>query len=600
MNSKNEKCRRLVNAAFFLLGTAVIMLLYENFTHLPIGGMQFPVSLFWNWILFLLICLFLLFITGSLKLALRIEGGVFVLLGLTEFYLIRFRGIPFLPLDLFSLATAAEVAGSYDYRPDQACFISFCAYAALLVLTFFCDGRIGEKGKEKPFLRSTGAFISLLLIVLYMAAAGQAFVVQTLGLYDNLSNPLTLTQKDGTAAAFLMELSHSVIRKPEGYSPDQAQEYLAGAENREGNETKTVPPSDYADIIVIMDEAFSDIALIHEFETNQDYMPYVHSLQSSGKNCVTGFADVSIVGGNTPNTEYEFLTGNTLAFLPQGCVPFQSYVRSETDAMPRYLSGLGYTAESLHPYLKEGWRRDRVYPLLGFEKSLFLSDMPEDAEIVRKYVSDRASFEKIIDEYEKRDRDKPFFLFNVTMQNHSPFDEPFENFETGVQALEFDRFETDCYLSLIRASDEAFRELTAYFERQERPVVIVLFGDHQPGSTTVEPLWTLAGTDGKHLSDEQNSRRYRVPFVLWTNFPSETENGVETSINYLGNYVLEKAGVPLDPYRCFLKEVSEQYPVISNIRVKDRDGRTFTAPELSDELLPYRQVQYYQMFERLF
>ena len=61
---------------------------------------------------------------------------------------------------------------------------------------------------------------------------------------------------------------------------------------------------------VILNEAFSDLAVRGNFTTNEDYMPFIHSLQQGAENTRTGYLNVSVLGGNTANTEFEFLTGN--------------------------------------------------------------------------------------------------------------------------------------------------------------------------------------------------------------------------------------------------------------------------------------------------
>ena len=43
--------------------------------------------------------------------------------------------------------------------------------------------------------------------------------------------------------------------------------------------------SESPDVIVIMNESFSDLSVINSFNTNKDYMPFFHSLN---ENCVKG------------------------------------------------------------------------------------------------------------------------------------------------------------------------------------------------------------------------------------------------------------------------------------------------------------------------
>ena len=146
-------------------------------------------------------------------------------------------------------------------------------------------------------------------------------------------------------------------------------------------------------IIVVMNESFSDLSVLGDFKTNEDYLPFLHSLQQGAENTVTGMLNVSVCGGNTADTEYEFLTGNTMAFLPQGSIPYQQYVNGERPSLASYLQSLGYETVATHPYYATGWNRDKVYPWLGFEQSIF-KDQYYGARFVRDYVSDASCADK--------------------------------------------------------------------------------------------------------------------------------------------------------------------------------------------------------------
>ena len=97
-------------------------------------------------------------------------------------------------------------------------------------------------------------------------------------------------------------------------------------------------------IIVVMNESFSDLSVLGDFEVNKDYMTFLHRLFEGEENTVTGMLNVSVCGGNTANTEFEFLTGNTMAFLPQGSIPYQQYINGRLPSLAEHLSSLGYHA----------------------------------------------------------------------------------------------------------------------------------------------------------------------------------------------------------------------------------------------------------------
>ena len=167
---------------------------------------------------------------------------------------------------------------------------------------------------------------------------------------------------NGMAVTFAMNLAYMSIDVPKGYEKEEAEALLSGYESSgtAGNSAANERPN----IIVIMDEAFSDMASVGEFQASEDYMPFVHKLQNGEENTITGNLQVSVCGGNTANSEFEFLTGNTMAFLPQGSIPYQQYITKELPAIPAYLKSLGYQTIATHPYYASGWERDEIYPLL--------------------------------------------------------------------------------------------------------------------------------------------------------------------------------------------------------------------------------------------
>lgn len=590
---RQEKTSSIVkDLILFVLIPAAIMYLFEAFTHNPFVRMK-PGIQGLNIILFIIIEFLFLFITGRSSIALRIMCVLFMILGLAEYYLVEFRGVTLLPWDIGSLGTAAEVASGYDYRPGLRAVLCIAGFIVLFILCHFAGLKIrGHYG-----FRAAGAFVSVVLIILYTLFVQTKFAEKTFGFYTKLFTPTAISERDGTLTAFLMELQYMNVKKPGGYSKEAAEEMLSEYEGKAPDENK-------ANIIVIMNEAFSDLSVLGPFETNEDYMPYVHSLQSDGKNVITGKLYVSIVGGNTPNTEFEFLTGDSLAFLPEGSIPYQQYVDEGIYAMPAYLKDTGYTTVGMHPYYPGGWERERVYPELGFEKSMFIDDFDKDSEKIRGYISDMACSKQIIKEYENnKDTGRPFFSFLVTMQNHSPYEDK-ADMPSDISIL-YDRelknkANAERYLSLIKESDEAFRYLTDYFENIDEPTVIVFFGDHEPSDSVVRPVLRIQGKDTGNLSEEDVENRYVVPYVIWANFDIDTKHDCDMSANLLGNEVLKRAGAGYYPYRSFLDEMASNYPVFSAVSCIDDKGRSVDEEtKASDPLIEkYRKLQYYELFDK--
>ena len=585
---------RLSLIMLFIAPAATFYLL-EWYTHNPFETMKTTPQVL-NLIMFELLALLLFSVFGKLHVALMAETLFFAIYGLANYFVLNFRSVPIQPWDLLSIGTAASVAGNYDYTLDRQALLVVLGFLFLLILEFFCRFTL-KKGTWKLRLPMAAT------LVVMLGAFGLMFhsdeiVEQKLRLYNKLFTPTTISYKNGTALAFVMELRYLSVDKPAGYNADTAAQELAALEEESMSEPAMAgagsDEGEFPNIIVIMDEAFSDPAILGDFTVNQDYMPFVHSLLDGAENTVSGWLNVSVLGGNTANTEFEYLTGNTMAFLPQGSIPYQQYIKGETPSLASHLAGLGYQTVAMHPYNASGWDRDTVYPAMGFSEMYFLPDF-DNAAKVRNYVSDQSDFEKIVEIYENKG-DNPLFLFNVTMQNHSSYTESFDNFDPQIE-VEGGSQTLNNYLSLLSLSDEALGELVSYFEGQEEDTVIVFFGDHQTTNSVIEPILKLNGKSSSTLTEEEQADRYKVPFFIWANFDIEEETDVETSANYLAARTLEAAGVPLDGYFTWLSGFSETVPVISANHVTLADGTFTNADDQSELLSDYKGYQYYRLFD---
>lgn len=576
------------------IAPAVTFYLLEWYTHNPFETMKATPQVL-NLIMFELLALLLFAVFGKLHVALMTETLFFGIYGLANYFVLNFRSVPIQPWDLLSIGTAASVAGNYEYTLDRQALLVVLGFILLLILEYFCRFTL-KKGTWKLRLPMAAT------LVVMLGAFGLMFhsdeiVEQKLRLYNKLFTPTTISYKNGTALAFVMELRYMSVDKPAGYDADAATQELAALEEESMSEPAMAAASDgeeLPNIIVIMDEAFSDPAILGDFTVNQDYMPFVHSLLEGAENTVSGWLNVSVLGGNTANTEFEYLTGNTMAFLPQGSIPYQQYINESAPSLASHLASLGYQTVAMHPYNASGWDRDTVYPAMGFSEMYFLPDF-ENPHKVRNYVSDQSDFEKIIEIYENKG-DSPLFLFNVTMQNHSSYTESFDNFDPQIE-VEGGSQTLNNYLSLLSLSDEALSELIAYFEGQEEDTVIVFFGDHQTTNSVIEPILKQNGKSSSTLTEEEQADRYKVPFFIWANFDIEEETGVETSANYLGAKTLEAAGVPMDGYFTYLSGLSETVPVISANHVTLTDGTFTNADDQAELLSDYKGYQYYRLFD---
>lgn len=184
------------------------------------------------------------------------------------------------------------------------------------------------------------------------------------------------------------------------------------------------------------------------------------------------------------------------------------------------------------------------------------------------------------------------------MQNHSSYSEEYDNFHPDITVEGTSSKILPNYLSLIKLSDQALENLIEYFSQADEDTVIVFFGDHQPSNSVAAPVWKLNGRSGDSLTEEEEARRYKVPFIIWANYDIEAASNVETSANYLGGHVLRAAGLPLYDYRNYLSQLEGQYPVLTAIRAENAQGISTPVKDVKSTLQDYMTLQYYNIFSQ--
>ena len=586
----------------YLIGFAIVPIisfyLMEAFEHNALAEVRQEAQWF-NILIFELIAWTLYLLIGRMTTALRIELALALAFGLTNHYVMAFRSTPFVPWDLLSVRTAASVAQNYDFTPTPRMIVVTVLFVLLMVVV-----RVLRKvPRIKLPIRLGSAVLCGLALCLFVNTLQQETFQNKHYLYPFLFTPAYMTKVNGMAVTFAMDLAYVAVDKPEGYSAEEAQKTLEQYGNTDNvfaddeentndskNRGEDANNKDLPNIIVIMDEAFSDLSVVGDLETNEDYMPFMHKMQQGEDHTITGYAQVSVCGGNTANSEFEFLTGNTMSFLPSGSIPYQQYITKDTPSLASYLASLGYETYAQHPSYASGWNREKVYPLLGFEHVNFIDDYANKT-YVRKYVSDDADMQHIIDTYENKEDGKPAFIFNVTMQNHGGYTDAFSDLSEDVHATNYNSEVLDRYLSLIRLTDQSLEKLVDYFSTVDEKTVIVFFGDHQPSDTVAAQVQDSMLLPGESVPDEQLRKRYQVPYLVWANYDIDGATQQNTSLNYLSAEVLKAAGVPTDAYQNFLLDLQKSYPVMSAA------GRTDASDADENMLSTYKKLQYYNLFE---
>lgn len=596
-----SKEERIALTVFFLTPlVALLFLEYANpagpglifYSIRPSCLLRFGVTAF----LFYIVMGFLFALTGSMRFSGCFLCIFSIIFSLTNYFTTMFRGIPILASDLTIMGTAMNVVGNYKYSLDLTRTITLLGLIAWCILLFRVKRLRLPKGKKRisAILGSAAICFASFWIMIYTPV----MTVTPMHVTVNTFRPIKSYRKNGCVLTFMRSIQLMIIHKPDGYSANAAEEIAAPYRSETSSGNAKTP-----NVIAIMDEAFADLQAVGDFRTSEDVMPFYHSLT---KNTVKGFSYVSVFGGQTANTEFEFLTGLSKAFVPASATPYQLYIKSLLPGLTTHLGNQDYQGMlAFHPFRANGYNRDHVYPNLGFSDFISLKDLDVSAsDKIRNFVSDAADFQVIIDQYEqaKKKSNAPFYLFNVTMQNHSGYDQDFDNLDMPISIEEkCDDPELKRYLNLIHHSDTALKSLIEYFSKQKDPTVIVFFGDHEPGLSN-EVYSKILGKNVEKLSAEENMNLYKTPFLIWANYDIEEQENVNISMNYLSTLMLESTGMKLSPFNQFLLDIHKQIPVLTTNGYFGEDGSYYSLKDESspyyESLRKYQILQYNDLFDK--
>lgn len=535
--------------------------------------------------------LFVFFIAGRTSISMAICVAAIAIIGVGNYFVVMFRSNPIVPWDIYSFETAMGVADNYVFSVDWALAEHIAMFILMLIVGVRTNIRLNKK-----ILRPILTVAMCIPAYFYISYLWQDNLERNTGLNDTLFNAKYMHSKDGFFVSFILDIHFLQIEEPKNYSDEYALSLL-----NEQKVEKVETPEELPDIIAIMDETFSDPAVLGEFETNKDYMPFVHSiLRGEVANTISGYADVSVLGGNTANSEFEFLTGNSMAFFPNGSVPYLQYIRDGISTIVPQLEEYGYTTYGTHPYRAKGWNREFIYDLMGFDYRYFQGSFPFEDKL-RNYVSDEADFKSILEW--RNNTEGPFFMFNVTMQNHSNYGGDFDNFDPQIVA-KFKNTSSNKYLnkylSLMYETDQDVASLLSELSQSDRKTIVVFWGDHQPNDYVVRPIYKEYGLDFDNQTYEQQQQRQKTPFFIWANYDIQEQTNVEISLNYLNILLFETAGLQLDEYQTFRKNLWQgQIPMMNAVGYRNDDGDLVEyddAPEEIQNLLnEYQNIQYYRM-----
>ena len=565
----------------------------------PIVGFGF-VSKMWtdgnfvfvlNVILVALLYLMLLMLFDRFWTASIVILAVGIIVAAIEHFKVEIRYEAILPADLGFLGS--NTGNMLTFIPAGAhvtILVALGAFAVLLALILVLRHFDGRKGRmirtDNLSLNLTSRLILLLLPILVFALYC-IHVSTTDSLANKFSRALGDTpsmwdsvydaQRNGPLVAFTRQLNPKIMDKPSNYSEETmkkvAARYQKEAETINASRTNNLTDST---VVYVLSESFSDPSRVPGLKNNKDSMPNIRKIKAG---TTSGLMLSSGYGGGTANLEYMGLSGLSMANFEsslsspyQQLVPSQHWTPTINQLWGAPVNSLGY-----HPYESSMYSRATNYKKFGFSHFYTLTGPDvikyQDKIDESPYVSDKSSYDSALEGIKSGKTNK--FIQIITMQNHMPYHEWYENNDytaestTGTPLGDDEQQSIETYQKGVEITDQATQEFLNELDALDKPVTVVFYGDHLPG------IYSSASEDGNnslalHLTD----------YFIWSNKASSSQgnkasDAAYSSPNFFVAQAADHMNAKVSPYLAFLTEMHSKIaamepPVVNKIQGWDR------------------------------
>lgn len=544
-----------------------------------------------NVILVALLYLMLLMLFNRFWTASIVILAVGIIVAAIEHFKVEIRYEAILPADLGFLGS--NTGNMLTFIPAGAhvtILVALGAFAVLLALILVLRHFDGRKGRmirtDNLSLNLTSRLILLLLPILVFAL----YCIHV-GTTDSLANKFSRAlgdtpsmwdsvydaQRNGPLVAFTRQLNPKIMDKPSNYSEETmkkvAARYQKEAETINASRTNNLTDST---VVYVLSESFSDPSRVPGLRTNKDSMPNIRKIKAG---TTSGLMLSSGYGGGTANLEYMGLSGLSMANFEsslsspyQQLVPSQHWTPTINQLWGAPVNSLGY-----HPYESSMYSRATNYKKFGFSHFYTLTGPDvikyQDKIDESPYVSDKSSYDSALEGIKSGKTNK--FIQIITMQNHMPYHEWYENNDytaestTGTPLGDDEQQSIETYQKGVEITDQATQEFLNELDALDKPVTVVFYGDHLPG------IYSSASED-----DNNSLALHLTDYFIWSNKASSSQgnkasDAAYSSPNFFVAQAADHMNAKVSPYLAFLTEMHSKIaamepPVVNKIQGWDR------------------------------
>ena len=565
MNGSQEKpwLFWLWNAGFVVLsamgiGVLSLLLAYGEYSWgVFTGYFTHPLILLLNLLPVVLLMLLCWFATGRAWVAFLLTAAVILGGSVGSYFKLMFRDDPFVFADISSISTAMGVAGNYALAMDKRLWCVVLCVAAGAVFLFFL-----VQGKPSGKVRAVGAALALLCVFpLWKGVYASDDVYERKTRNFEYINQWSATQNyisRGFVYPFLHSIKAAIDTPPEGYSETGAVGYLARFQDAD------IPDGRRVNLLCFQLEGFNDFTRLGIQGIDESVYRAYHQIEAEG---YAGDLVTNIFAGGTIDTERCFLTGY---------YRLRDF-RKNTNSYVWYLRDQGYQTAGSHPCYDWFYNRRNIMPWLGFQEYVFLED--HYAALSGGDIAyDDVMLPEALRLYREKAQNGPVFDFHITYQGHGPYNTDAVEWGGGAwdpagfyDVSEYDFNVMNNYLGSVRDTGERLLALLDALREDETPVVVVLYGDHNPWLGDGASVYADLGVNLDTHTEDGFFNYYSTRYVFWANHAAKmvldndfSGEGPRLSANYLMDELFVQLGWTGNAYMQLTREVREVLPVVTS------------------------------------
>ena len=596
--NKNQIKNTAVTITIIIVLSAVIMavtFLFSSATlNIPLLKSYFKqgMIIFMNFIPIFLLMSFIYLISNKLWLGYLLTALIFTTMGIVNKLKLTYRDEPFAFIDIKLIKESFKMAKTYDLHLSIKVIVMILGLITIgILLKIFFQPKIEAKNVRIALI----LLLSVLSIFIFENYYFDSNVYAELG-DDGLMNRWIYSQSyqsKGLVYPFIYSIQDVKAHPPEGYDENKAKEDLSR------NNYTDIPDNKKINIISIMLEAYNDFSQFEDVDLNIDIYEEFHKIQEES---VHGKLLTNIFAGGTENTERAFLTG----------YHSQPKYFGKTNSFVWYLKEQGYRTKAMHPFTGSFYNRRNINEYLGFDKFDHYDNKYNQFQDWHP-IMDMDFFDFIIEGFENSKKDNmPYFNFSVTYQNHGPYsDEKHSDTQYLVKKDNYDDSNYNImnnYMAGIYETDAAFKKLFDYFRDEEEPVLIVIFGDHNPWLGTGNSVYEMLDINLNLEDIEGFKNYYQTPYIIWGNNGTKEALGKDLTgesrtvgPNFLMSEIFEHLDWKGDEYMQYITGMKEKFDVNHMLYFKENGEFTSELSEESKKVWQeFKNIEYYYSnnFER--